>query len=270
MGMAAPVPMLSAPAEDWPAGSDWILQAKWDGFRCLIEIGAGGRARAWSRHGTSLTAGLTGLVAECGQLPAGTVLDGELVAIAERDGRPVQDFSAVRRAVFNGDPDATATLRYVAFDLLTSDGQEIRDRAWRDRDELLRQAIPQSRLLCVIDSRPATPAAHDALLELGFEGSILKRPRSLYRAGRQSSWRKLKARYAASATLRGLRHARDGHVFAVCELDRRRVIASASIAASELIDQPVCVVYLRVDADGTLREARITTTSPELDPVLST
>ena len=81
--------MLSAPAKGWPARSDWILQAKWDGFRCLIEIDAGGRARAWSRHGTSLTAELTGLLAECGQLPAGTVLDGELIAIAE-PGRPAR------------------------------------------------------------------------------------------------------------------------------------------------------------------------------------
>ena len=59
------------------------------------------------------------------------------------------------------------------------------------------------------------------MIELGFEGSVLKRPASAYRAGRHRSWRKLKARHVARGTM-----------------------------AIEL-------VYSRVDAEGALREVRL-------------
>lgn len=47
------------------------------------------------RHGTSLTARLSQLLAPFANVPAGSVLDRELVSIAERANRPVQDFAAV-------------------------------------------------------------------------------------------------------------------------------------------------------------------------------
>jgi ATP-dependent DNA ligase len=59
------------------------------------------------------------------------VFDGELVAIAERDGRPVQDFAMVGRAVLRGDIAAAEHLRFVGFDLLTLAGEDLRGRAWR-------------------------------------------------------------------------------------------------------------------------------------------
>jgi hypothetical protein len=42
-------------------------------------------------------------------VPSGTTLDGELVVVSERDGKPAQDFAAVTRAVFTGRPAATET-----------------------------------------------------------------------------------------------------------------------------------------------------------------
>src|SRR4051794_30945230 len=44
-----------------PTGNGWALQPKYDGLRLLIEVLHGGRVRAWSRHGTSLTGRLGGL-----------------------------------------------------------------------------------------------------------------------------------------------------------------------------------------------------------------
>lgn len=115
-----PEPMLSARGTKWPTGSDWVLQVKWDGFRLLLEIPRRGVVRAWSRHGASLSQRLPGILEPFREMPPGTIVDGELVALAERDDRPTQDFAAVRRAVFNGDTAAGARLRFVAFDLLSS------------------------------------------------------------------------------------------------------------------------------------------------------
>jgi ATP-dependent DNA ligase len=48
--------MLSASARSWAAGTDWALQPKWDGFRCLVQVLDGEGVKAWSRHGATLTA----------------------------------------------------------------------------------------------------------------------------------------------------------------------------------------------------------------------
>jgi hypothetical protein len=68
------------------------------------------------------------------------------------------------------------------------------------------------------------------MVELGFEGSVLKRLASTYHAGRHRSWRKLKARHVA---------------------------AVASPAASERIGEGVELAYSRVDVEGALREVRL-------------
>ena len=124
-----------------------MLQPKWDGFRLLIEVGADRRVRAWSRHGASLTGRLGRLTAAFEEAPAGSVFDGELVAIAERDGRPVQDFAMVGRAVLRGDIAAAEHLRFVAFDLLALAGEDLRGRAWRERDQRLAEALPVCRVV---------------------------------------------------------------------------------------------------------------------------
>jgi hypothetical protein len=95
------------------------------------------------------------------------------------------------------------------------------------------------------------------MIKLGFEGSVLKRPCSSYRAGRHRSWRKLKARHVAQGVLESVRVARDGLVYAVCDVDGRHVAAVASSSASKHIGEIVELGYSRVDAEGALREARL-------------
>jgi hypothetical protein len=75
-----------------------------------------------------------------------------------------------------------------------------------------------------------------SLSRSGFEGSVLKRPGSTYRPGRQPAWR---------------------NTYAVCELDGRRVTAFGSPRLAALIGHRVELAYSRIDADGTLREVRI-------------
>ncbi len=182
--VSPPEPMLSTSARRWPSAGEWVLQPKWDGFRLLIEVGADRRMRAWSRHGTSLTGRLGGLMEAFAETPAGSLFDGELVAVSEREGRPVQDFATVGRAVLRGDIAAAESLRFVGFDLLALAGEDLRGRQWRERDRRLAEALPVCGLVRRIESRPALPAAHAAIVELGFEGTVLKRPTSVYRPGR--------------------------------------------------------------------------------------
>ena len=249
--------MLGVSARRWPAGGRWVLQPKWDGFRVLIDIGADTEVRGWSPHGTNLTARLGPLLAAFASVAPGTTFDGELVAVTERDGQPVQDFAAVTRAVLSGHPAMAERLRFVAFDVLAVGGQDVRPWAWEERDARLREALPVCGRIRVIASQPATPTAHQAIIALGFEGTVLKRPGSAYRPGRGRAWLKRKARLTASAELCSVRQDRDGQWHALCELDGQRVHALAGARTAERIGQVVELVYSRVDADGSLREARV-------------
>jgi hypothetical protein len=86
---------------------------------------------------------------------------------------------------------------------------------------------------------------------------VLKRPGSMYRPGRQTAWRKYKASHRATARLRGIRSGRDGHTNAVCELGGRRVTTLGSPRLAALVGRRVDLTYSRIDADGSLREVRI-------------
>lgn len=249
--------MLSVSARGWPDGGRWVLQPKWDGFWLLIDVGPGGEVRGWSRRGADLTARLGSLLAPFSEVAPGTTFDGELVAVGERGGRAAQDFAAVTRAVFTGHPEATGRLRFVAFDLLALAGEDVRPCSWEERDAWLRETLPVRERIHLAGSRPATRAAHEAIVALGFEGTVLKRMGSAYRAGRHRTWIKRKARLTAPAALCSVRQGRDGCWHAVCELDGRRVPALAGASTVERVGQLVELVYSRVDADGTLREARV-------------
>jgi ATP-dependent DNA ligase len=222
--------MLSCSAQGWPEGGEWVLQPKWDGFRLLIEVDDDRNVRAWSRHGTSLTARLGGLTAAFAEPPRGSVFDGELVVVSERGGRPVQDFAAVCRAVLRGDAAAAEDLRFVGFDVLALGGEDLRGRSWIERNLLLTDALPVSGRVRRVESLPASSVAHAAIVALGFEGTVLTRPTSMYRPGRRRVWLKHKVRYAADGVLLSVRQGRDGQWYGVCDVDGLRVsvLAGAS------------------------------------------
>ena len=153
-GMAIPEPMLmlSTRAANWPAQGDWRMEPKWDGFRLLVAIDSRGRIRAWSRRGASLGDRLGSLLAPFAGAPRGSVFDGELVALSSRDGRPVQDFAAVCRAVLQGDSAEGSKLHVVAFDLLELGGDDLRALSWLKRTELLREAFPAGDRLRLVQT----------------------------------------------------------------------------------------------------------------------
>ncbi|MFZ0090039.1 MAG: hypothetical protein WAL63_11055 [Solirubrobacteraceae bacterium] len=168
--------------------------------------------------------------------------------------------------MFTGEPLATDRLRLIVFDLLSVGDEDLRPRPWEERDARLRDALPACERIRLVASQPATRTAHDALVALGYEGTVLKRNRSAYRAGRHSAWLKHKARFTTHADLRSVRQDREGRWHALCDLDGRRVYAVAGVRTAELVGQSVELVYSRVDADGTLREARVASAGPAADP----
>ena len=139
--------MLSVSARRWPDGGRWVMQPKWDGFRLLVEINRDGRTRAWSRHGTDLTARLGLLLAAFTDVAPATTFDGELVAVSERDGKPTQDFAAVTRGVFTAKPAAMDRL------LRPSESRW----SWRCRSDPGGRRDPQRSNACATASEGTAP-----------------------------------------------------------------------------------------------------------------
>jgi bifunctional non-homologous end joining protein LigD len=104
-----------------PSGSGWSFEVKWDGFRALVSTEDGLRVR--SRRGWNMTE----LLPELRGLPAGLLLDGELVA--SRDGDPY--FPDVCARVLNR--DASIPITFVAFDVLRIEGENTMDASFEER-----------------------------------------------------------------------------------------------------------------------------------------
>ena len=75
-----PQPTLARPAP-LPTGSGWSYELKWDGFRAIVSTEEGLRVR--SRRGFGFN--MTPTAPELRKMPAGLVLDGELVAWKGRE-----------------------------------------------------------------------------------------------------------------------------------------------------------------------------------------
>src|SRR5688572_26380657 len=75
-------PMYAQLVQQLPNGKDWLYEVKFDGYRCLAGRDAAG-VTLWSRRGNDFTVQFPKIAKACEQLPSGTVLDGEIVAIDE-------------------------------------------------------------------------------------------------------------------------------------------------------------------------------------------
>ena len=111
---------------------DWLFEVKWDGFRALVYIDDGD-CKLVSRNGNpfkSFAVLNASLLAELSVRSA--VLDGEIVCLDE-DGRPQFRDLLFRR----GQP------RFMAFDLLSVNGEDLRFSRLIERKQRLRRVVPQ-------------------------------------------------------------------------------------------------------------------------------
>ena len=75
-------PMYAEAVGDLPDGGLWTYEAKLDGYRCLAAKRSSGIA-LWSRRGNGFTSRFPEIARACEKLPPDTLIDGEVIAIAE-------------------------------------------------------------------------------------------------------------------------------------------------------------------------------------------
>lgn len=166
----------------------WQAEWKWDGIRAQIVRRAGdrgpARAAIWSRGEELVTDAYPELLAAAESLPAGTVIDGEILAwdpTADGEsgpglrGRPL-GFAALQRRLNRKSEQASlfpeSGVVFVAYDALESEGQDIRARPLRERRAILEAIIaragePSLRLSPVLDA-----PGWDALAALRAESRV--------------------------------------------------------------------------------------------------
>lgn len=162
-----------------------FFEVKYDGYRALAAL-SGGSLALQSRKGLDLSAQFPAIARGIARevVAAEAVLDGEIVAI---DDEGNARFQLLQRS--------GGELRYVAFDLLWLDGEDLRKRPLEERRELLESLLANADPPVMISERLPEPldAALAEVRERGLEGLIAKTKGSRYRSGeRTTDWAKVK------------------------------------------------------------------------------
>ena len=188
---------LDAPVESLGARDEWLVEWKWDGIRAQL-IHRDGRVFLWSRGEELITDRFPEISTAVLRLPAGTVLDGEIVAFADGKPRPFADLQQrIGRQRQVREVAAGIPVIFLAYDQLEDRGIDIRDRPLRERRARLLDVVGGS-VLRVSQDVPGHSWAQLADLRRdsrarGVEGLMIKRWTSPYRPGRRrGDWWKWK------------------------------------------------------------------------------
>lgn len=190
-------PMLARTVDSLPTGEHLRYEPKWDGFRATAGTGP---VEMYSRNGRRLHTRFPEIAeALRAQMPAGVVLDGEIVRWSE-DGR--LDFGALlhRNGVSSRrarDLARTEPCHYIVFDLLALAGRDLAHRSLeRRRSELehLMGLVAQPSPLTLgwqTDNPDVARQWWEEMPSVGVEGVMIKDAGRPYRPGRRD-WRKFK------------------------------------------------------------------------------
>lgn len=198
---------LAAPRAAAFTAEGWAFELKLDGFRLLAER-IGGTVRLVLRRGREATAQFPEIVEALAALPGGDfILDGELV-IQDEEGRPIFQ-RLLKRSTLTAPRDIQKGLRadpavYFAFDLLMSDGVDLRGEPLGRRKALLFEEIPKAdRVLPVEHVEAQGEALLAAVKAKGLEGIMAKRLDAPYTGGRSDKWLKIALRHVADFAVVG-------------------------------------------------------------------
>jgi bifunctional non-homologous end joining protein LigD len=180
-------PQLATLRAKAPAGSKWLHEIKFDGYRLQIHLNKG--VRIFTRNGHDWTNRFP-LIAEAFDIPVEkAILDGEVVVV--HDGRT--NFSELQADLASGKQSRMA---YYAFDLLYLEGFDLRKSPQVERKRVLKMLFDETRLQGpVLYSEHMLTDGNEmfaASCKLGFEGIISKNAEAPYRSDRGEAWLKVK------------------------------------------------------------------------------
>jgi len=191
---------LAESSSEAPSGPKWVHEIKYDGYRVQVDTRNG--LRMFTRKGLDWTSRYPGAVNQLKHLPAGCVLDGEIIANGP-DGRPT--FSALHSDLEQGGHNTKAML----FDALIVAGRDVRDEPLLGRRLILRNLAAETTPGIVVDFlKDDGPAVLEQVEQLGLEGIVSKRRGAPYPQGRSPDWLKTKLSHVDGFIIGGFRLSR--------------------------------------------------------------
>ena len=207
-------PMLAKGAEALPDGDGWLFEPKWDGFRCIV-VRDGDSIELTSRGSRPFTRYFPELVQPLReQLPERCAVDGELLVVAGQ----ALDFDALQQRIHPAASrvkilSETTPARFVAFDLLAVDGEDLLSTPFEERRGRLQTALATARPpLHLTPITPDVATARDWFTRFegaGLDGVVAKRSDGAYEPGKRG-WVKVKHQRTADMVVAGFRWHKDG------------------------------------------------------------
>lgn len=214
----------------------WIMEPKWDGWRIQIHVAL---APGVEESFTVAAYGRTGVrqnheldaateAALLAQVPAGTILDGELIW---------QDASGGHGRTGSRE---SKTVTFVAFDVLAVTGTAVTAEPWHKRRKLLEQIIDkQSDHLKISPVSTVDETVFAEWRKLGMEGAVLKRTDAPYLPGSRGprGFVKVKPQSTTEADITGWvygKGAGNKHLAAAVELRLHNTGAKTSCRVQDL------------------------------------
>ncbi len=200
-------PMLATPIEKPFNDKNWLFEIKWDGYRAVSFI-KDGKVRLVSRNHNDLT----GQYSELQVLPKyvkakEAILDGEIVALDD-NGRASFSLMQQRTGIRSGGRRVAGRsdvpVVYYVFDLIYSDGYDLRRVSLEDRKRLLQGILRTDELVRYSEHFPENGIAlFEAAKQQGLEGILAKRGESCYEERRSREWLKIKVTQTVDCVIGG-------------------------------------------------------------------
>jgi DNA ligase D-like protein (predicted ligase) len=189
-------PMECSPVTKLFDGPGWFYEIKLDGYRAVAV--KSGRVNLFSRRHKSFNNQYPYLVEALADLPEGTVVDGEVVALDD-SGCPNFNLLAQFRS-------EASRIHYFIFDLLVCNDRDLTKLPLSDRRELMKSVLklrsPRIRIAEQFEVAASDMLA--AVRQQQLEGVVGKRKDSLYEAGKRSgAWIKCRANRGQELVLGG-------------------------------------------------------------------
>lgn len=180
---------LAKMVKEIPDGDDWLYEMKYDGYRILAFV-EGNSAKLITRNGNDYTNRFYSVANSLIDLSAGRamVLDGEMTII-DKSGKT--DFQALQNYIKR---PKGQNLTYIVFDLISIDGEDIRNKPLFERKEILEALIKDSpeNLYYSRHIKGNGKESFNVACEASMEGIIGKKYNSVYSGTRNGDWIKLK------------------------------------------------------------------------------
>jgi ATP-dependent DNA ligase len=195
----------------------WAAEPKYDGWRLLAVVGED-RVDFFARSGNSYNGKLPKVEAELlAHFPAGTVLDGEAVAITVLDnGCVLNEWGIAQGVLTKVNPAAAADkITFMVFDLIAHRGIDARPLTYAQRRSLLERIFEDEdafeAVALTVQVEP-TEAQYDVMVQQGFEGMILKRLDAPYASNKRdgAGWIKVKATFTIEGVVMGFQDGKSG------------------------------------------------------------